>query len=108
MIGDRDDMKKFIDVLLGKTEFLMIAKRMVAILLIDSGKTDVEIARLLHVTRATASRFRTTFKMSADKPEGLKIVDQLKNDQQIKEFLERLKEYLLTAPFGRIPRRSIF
>ena len=108
-IVDKEAMRDFLSLVLSDTEFLMLAKRLIAFLLIEQGKSDVEVGKLLHLTRSTASRFRLIYLRSKTTSGQVnKMVNKLGSKKEVNEFLNGLMNYLKTAPFGRIPRKSIF
>jgi len=74
-ITDAGEMRSMMKTLLSRSEYLMLAKRLVAFVLIEEGYPDVEIGRILHVTRATANRFRLTYRYAKEKNEPLNCPD---------------------------------
>ena len=108
-ITKTDEMRSMVKALMSETEYLMLAKRFVAFVLVEEGKTDVEIGKMLHVTRATANRFRMAYLRAKDKSEAVvKVVDKVKRSEIMNEILKSLLRYLITSAGGRIPRRGIF
>ena len=95
--------------LLSVSEYLMIAKRLVAFVLIEEGKTDVEIGRMLHVARAIANRFRLVYDRARDKSEpAVDVVHKIRASEVMKEIITALLKYAMLAAGGRIPKKGIF
>ena len=108
-ITDAGEMRSMMKTLLSRSEYLMLAKRLVAFVLIEEGYPDVEIGRILHVTRATANRFRLTYRYAKEKNEPLvRIVHEVRASEVMKEILKSLVKYAVAAAGGRIPRKGIF
>lgn len=108
-ISDRVEMESLLKTLLSESEYLMIAKRLVAFVLIDEGYTDVQIARVLHITRPTACRLRLVYRTSKEKQEPVvKVVGKLKDNEEFKKVLKRvLFKYVIPMALGRIPKIGI-
>ena len=108
-ITDAGEMRSMMKTLLSRSEYLMLAKRLVAFVLIEEGYPDVEIGRILHVTRATANRFRLTYRYAKEKNEPLvRIVHEVRASEVMKEILKSLVKYAVAAAGGKIPRKGIF
>ena len=107
---DKIEMRSLLKSLLTESEYMMIAKRLVAFVFIDEEYTDVQIAKILHITRATANRFRLVYKHAQEKNEPIiEIVHKVKVSEVVKQILKDvLLKYALPAAFGRIPRRGLF
>jgi len=104
------EMESLLKALLSESEYLMVAKRLVAFVLIDDGYTDVQISKTLHVTRATANRFRLIYQHAQEKSDVVvAIVQKVKASNALKQVLKDiLFKYALPAALGKIPKRSIF
>lgn len=109
-IADKDEMESLLKSLLSESEYFMVAKRLVAFVLVDEGYLDVEIARMLHLTRATANKFRTIYKFSRDRQDPVvKVVERVKASDVMKYILkEVLIKYALPAAFGHVPKKGLF
>ena len=109
-VVDHEKMRSLLKSLLSESEYLMIAKRLVAFVLVDEGYSDVEVAKILHVTRATANRFRMIYKFSRENKEPVvQVVREFKRKPELKEILLKvLVKHVLPAAMGRIPRRWPF
>lgn len=109
-ITDKTEMKSLLKALLSDSEFLMIAKRLVAFVFIDEAYTDMEIAKILHVTRATAIRFRLTYRLSKEKKEPVvKIVEKIRKSENLKEVLKNvLFKYAIPMALGKKPRFGLY
>lgn len=109
-ITEKDKMRSLLKSLLSESEYLMVAKRLVAFVLVDEGYTDVEAAKILHVTRATANRFRIIYKFSREKKEPVvQVVREFKRKPEFKYILLKvLVKHVLPAAMGRIPKRWPF
>ncbi len=109
-ITDKDEMESLIKSLLSESEYFMVAKRLVAFVLVDEGYSDVEIARMLHLTRGTANKFRTIYKFSRERQDlVVKVVERVKASDVMKYILkEVLIKYALPAAFGHIPKKGLF
>lgn len=107
---DKIEMRSLLKSLLTESEYMMISKRLVAFVLIDEEYTDVQIAKILHITRATANRFRLVYKYAQEKDEPIvKIVHKVKVSEVVKQILKDvLLKYALPAAFGRIPKKGLF
>ena len=103
-------MESLIKSLLSESEYFMVAKRLVAFVLVDEGYSDVEIARMLHLTRGTANKFRTIYKFSRERQDlVVKVVERVKASDVMKYILkEVLIKYALPAAFGHIPKKGLF
>ena len=109
-IVDVDEMESLMKSLLSESEYFMVAKRLVAFVLVDEGYSDVEIGRMLHLTRATANKFRTIYKFSRERQDPVvKVVERVKASDVMKYILkEVLIKYALPAAFGHIPKKGLF
>jgi len=109
-ITDKDEMESLMKSLLSESEYFMVAKRLVTFVLVDEGYSDVEIARMLHLTRGTVNKFRTIYKFSREKQEPVvKVVERVKASEVMKYILkEVLIKYALPAAFGHIPKKGLF
>lgn len=109
-ITDKGEMESLMKSLLSESEYFMVAKRLVAFVLVDEGYSDVEIGRMLHLTRATVSKFRTIYKFSRERQEPVvKVVERVKASEVMKYILkEVLIKYALPAAFGHIPKKGLF
>lgn len=105
-ITDKDEMESLLKSLLSESEYFMVAKRLVAFVLVDEGYSDVEMARMLHLTRGTANKFRTIYRFSRERQEPVvKVVERVKTSEMMKYILkEVLIKHVLPAAFGRIPK----
>ena len=105
-VADKKKMVSLLKSLLTESEYLMVAKRLMAFVLIDEGYVDVKIAKILHVTRATANRFRLVYKYAKEKDEPVvELVNKVRLSYELKEVLKKvLFKYALPAALGRIPR----
>ena len=104
-ISDEKEMKSLLERLISESEYLMLSKRLVAFVLIDEGYSDVQIAKILHFTRATANRLRIIYKHARELNEPVvKLVKEVKASEELKKILQDiLFKYLLPAAFGKIP-----
>lgn len=109
-ITNKKEMDSLIKSMLSDSESLMLAKRLVGFVLIDEGRSDMEISRILHITRATAAKFRMVYRHAKDLDSPVvKTVNRLKTSEVMKLVLkEVLLKYALPAAFGRIPKKGIF
>lgn len=109
-ISDRDEMESLMKSLLSESEYFMVAKRLVTFVLVDEGYSDVEIARMLHLTRGTVNKFRTIYKFSREHQDPVvKVVERVKASDVMKYILkEVLIKYALPAAFGHIPKKGFF
>lgn len=104
-ITDTQEMNSLMKAMLTESEQLMVAKRLTAFVLIGQSWTDVRIARVLHVTRATANRFRVVYMHARDRDEQvIKTVNKLTRSGMVKELLAEFLKYALPAALGRIPK----
>lgn len=104
------EMESLLKALLSESEYLMVAKRLVAFVLVDEGHSDMQIAGILHVTRATSTRFRMVYKHAKEKQEVVvNVVARVKGSEASKQILKDiLFKYALPAALGRIPKKGIF
>ncbi|KKS32548.1 MAG: hypothetical protein UU93_C0006G0027 [Candidatus Amesbacteria bacterium GW2011_GWA2_42_12] len=109
-ISDKDEMESLMKSLLSESEYFMVAKRLVAFVLIDKDYSDVQIAKMLHLTRATVNKFRTIYKYSRERRDPVvKVVERMKISEAMKNLLkEVLLKYAIPAALGRIPKKGIF
>lgn len=109
-IVDKGEMDSLMKSLLSESEYFMVAKRLVTFVLVDEGYSDVEIARMLHLTRATVNKFRMIYKFSGEKQEMvIKVVKRVKAGEVMKKLLKDIFfKYALPAALGRIPKKGIF
>lgn len=109
-IVDKDEMESLVGVLFSDSEKLMMAKRLMAFVLIDEGLNDVQIAKLLHLTRFSASRFRLIYKNGRERNEPVvEVVRKLRLDVEFKKLIkEVLFKYVIPASLGKIPKRGLF
>lgn len=104
-INEIENMKSLLCSLLSESEYLMISKRLMAFVLIDEGYSDVEISRILHVTRATSLRFRTTYELAHTKQEKIvEVVNKVKQNDELKGLMKFLIKWVVMSAAGRVPR----
>jgi len=103
-VSGRGDMLKFLNALLTDTEKVMLAKRLGIIVLVKEGLKDSEIARALHVTDITVTKFRYFYESRAK--EGYDIaLSKIEKDkvlQGVKRFLLALADYSVKAAGGYV------
>ena len=109
-ITDKEEMASFMGRILTESEKIMLAKRLVAFVMIDKGVDDLHISQSLYLTRETVARFRLIFTAAKEKKEPVfKMIQELQIKAELKRLLKQLLVgYVLPAAFGRIPKRSIF
>lgn len=109
-ITDKDEMGSLMKSLLSESEYFMIAKRLVTFVLVEEGYSDVDIAKMLHLTRGTVGKFRMIYEFSRERQDlVVKIVERVKASDVMKHILkEVLIKYALPAAFGRIPKKGLF
>lgn len=109
-ITDKEKMASFMGRILTESEKVMLAKRLVAFVMIDRGVDDLHISQSLYLTRETVARFRLIFTSAEEKKEPVvKMIKELQLKTELKKLLKQLLTgYVLPAAFGRIPKRSIF
>lgn len=109
-VVDKDEMDSLVKSLLSESEYFMVAKRLVTFVLVDEGYSDVEIAKMLHLTRATVNKFRMIYKFSRERQDPMvKVVERVKISEVMKNLLKDvLLKYALPAALGRIPKKGIF
>lgn len=96
-------MQSFLTAPLSPTEKLMLAKRLGMYYLIKEGYSDVEISRMLHLTRITISRFRYFLDSQG---QGFQVAweifqtEEIKNE--VKNVLQDLAGYAARAAGGRV------
>jgi hypothetical protein len=101
---ERDEMKLVVDMLLSKTEKLMIGKRILVLVLIKKGYNNTDIAKQLHLTRATVDRLRVNFFHLESKKEPVRLMAGKMENRMVKMLLKKFINYAVPAAFGRIPR----
>ena len=108
-ISDKTEMASLVKRLLTESEKTMLAKRLVAFVMIEKGVPDVFICRSLYLTPETVARFRLIYSGARDKNEMVaKTIQQMSLKNELKKLMKKiLIGYALPAAFGRIPRRSI-
>jgi DNA-binding NarL/FixJ family response regulator len=104
-IGKIPEMEMLADLLWSETEKLILAKRVLAFILIKKGMSDTEIAKRLHLTRETVQRQRIRYirLLEKDKPVS-EVIDKIETSRVVKEIMQGLMKYAVTAAFGKIPR----
>lgn len=109
-ITDKEKMASFMGRILTESEKVMLAKRLVAFVMIDWGVDDLHISQSLYLTRETVARFRLIFTAAKEKKElVVNMVQRLQFKTELKKLLKQLLiGYVLPATLGRIPRKGIF
>ena len=98
-IGNTKDMALLLRVLLTETEKRMLAKRLMAVYLIYQGKSDVEIAYVLNLTRPTIQKIKMIYDyQSEDYKAFLKAINRYIGKESLKAILKGVLEYPLTHP----------
>ena len=102
-ISHAQDMQTFLFSFLTPTEQLMLAKRLAAIILIEEGNTDSEVATSLHTTRMTVGKLRYLVEA---RPESFEITNKILQNETIrkavKEAFSELGGYMARAIGGRV------
>jgi len=108
-ITNKYHMASFFGNLLTDSEKIMLAKRLVAFVLIDQNVPDHHISESLHLTRETVARFRLTYWRAKDKNEPVAtIVRKIQHRVEFKKLLkEILTGYIIPAAFGKTPKRGL-
>jgi hypothetical protein len=103
-ISSDQEMKSLIKILLTDTEMLMIGKRLLALTLIGNNKTDVEIARFLHLTRETVKRLRLRATIeNKNINQEMSMYKELLNSDIVKKIFKEFIKYAIPAAMGRAP-----
>lgn len=101
-ISKTEEMNFFLGALFTKTERLMLAKRLAAVVLLQEELPDNDIAETLHLTRMTVSRIRYFFE---SRGQGYKValikIAREKELKVLKQILLKLVAYSIRAAGGR-------
>lgn len=84
----KEEARTFLFSLMSGTERLMVAKRFVAILLLQQGLDDKTIAESLHMTRATVNKLALIKQLKSQGFDlAFKKINQEKMKQEVREIL---------------------
>lgn len=86
-INKEPEMDYFLASLMTPTEKLMLAKRIAAVVLINQGLNDSQIASSLHLTRVTVAKLRY---FREARGEGYSIVFKILRNQKIGKEVQQL------------------
>ena len=91
--------------LLSQSEKIMLAKRLVAFVMIDKQIPDTQISKTLHLTRITVAKLRLTYTLSKErKEEVVKIIQSPILTELLKPIMKQFLDYAISASMGKIPK----
>lgn len=103
-ITEPEKVRSFITLLLSDSEKLMLAKRLVAFVMIDQRVPDARIANTLHLTRITVAKLRLTYALSKERrADVVRIIQNPRLSEILKPLFKQFLDYALPAAMGRIP-----
>lgn len=102
-LSNENEMERFTQSLLSKTERIMLAKRLGVAILLKEEVPQTSIASGLNVTQATVSRMQLYLEVNGEGYElALRKLKEKKAFQHFKNFLLQLAEYSIRAAGGYV------